>query len=131
MESLSSGDVDTIGQGSNDQSWSVTKIFIGVPERSVGNVTLSHALFLVVDELQLGLPLELVGFPDVFSDELVHNVSGVSIQSDHAHDLLSKGFIQVTLHQLDETDQIEVSGLLVVLEGVKVTGLDSVEAVFD
>jgi len=89
MQSLGGSDVNTIGEGGDDQSGAVTEILVGVPEGSVGDVGLGGTFFFVPDELELGLPLEFVVFAHVFFDESEQDVSGVGIQSDHAHDLLS------------------------------------------
>lgn len=51
----------------------------------------SSVVFIgVPDEFQLGLPLEFIVLADVFVNETGHDVSGMRVQSDHAHDLLTQ-----------------------------------------
>lgn len=105
MEGLCGCDVDTICQGGDDQTGSVSKIFIGVPETSVSDLALRVIFFFDPVEFELGLPLELLGLPDIFVHELLDHVSGVRVGCDQDHDLLTHTLGQVTENLFDELGQ--------------------------
>jgi hypothetical protein len=60
MKGLSSGDVDSISQGSNDKSWAIAKILITVVEDSIGNLEDIISNEAIPIRLELRLPLELI-----------------------------------------------------------------------
>ena len=94
MECLCGCDVDSVSKWSNDESWSITQIFIRVPEFGIGNPNLSILLFglfvCIPIELKLWLPLEGIGLLYVFEIKLLYDISWVGIEGNQTHNFLSQ-----------------------------------------
>ena len=89
MQCLGGSDINSISQRGNDQSRTITQVFIGVLKSCISDS--DFAIIFGPIEFQLRLPLELVGFSDVFLDEFICHISPMSIECNQAHDLLSHG----------------------------------------
>ena len=105
-EGLSGSHIDSVGKGGHHQPGPVSKILIAVPEGCISNSDLAvlHALFGVVGpvELQLGLPLEGISFLDILVVQFLDDISGVGVEGDQTHDLLSLFLGQLSLHHPNE-----------------------------
>jgi hypothetical protein len=106
MEGLGSSDVNSIGQGSNNESWSITEVFITVVEASVSNFEDEIVSSWFIETLELSLPLEVVNPGDLISHEEIDDISRVSVHGNQTHDLLSHWLGEVSLHHLDKLGQI-------------------------
>jgi len=69
VQGLRGGHVDTIGEGSHDQSGSVAQVLVGVPEAGITYLALGVIFLLDPVKLQLRLPLELFRLSDILVDQ--------------------------------------------------------------
>lgn len=106
MQRLGGGNVDSIGKGGDDESWAVAEIFVIVLELRVGNFNLPVAAFVVVVKFELRLPLEFVRLTDLFVQQTNHNVPGVRVEGNKAHDLLSHRGRKFSLHHFNQIREI-------------------------
>jgi hypothetical protein len=92
VEGLGGGHINSIGKRSNDKTWSITEILVTIDEGSVSNSKLELLLFLKEVYFKLGLPLELLSRSDLAVVENLNNITGVSVHSNHATNLLTHRF---------------------------------------
>jgi hypothetical protein len=102
VKSLSSCDVNSIGKRCDDESGTVSEIFVTVPKLGISNSEEEIALLGIKVYLELSLPLEVIRGSTFFDLKLFNNISGVSIVSNQTHNFLSHGSIEITLHHLNE-----------------------------
>ena len=102
MESLSGRHIDSISEGCDDESWAVSEVLITVVEHSISNLEDVISDEAIPIGLELGLPLEFISLGDSLVTKLLDNITGVSVHSDHAHNLLTHASGKFTLHHDNE-----------------------------
>jgi len=75
VKSLSSRNINSVCEWSNDQSWTVTEVFITIVEDSIGDSEDEVVLSGIVTTLELSLPLELIRLPDTFPIKFKDDIS--------------------------------------------------------
>jgi hypothetical protein len=109
MQCLSGCHINSVSKWSNDQSGSISQIFIWIPKVSISDFNMSVFLLCLLVcvpiKFELGLPLESIRFLYVFDVQFLNNVSRVGIQSNQTHNFLPQCFCQVSLHHLNEEGQ--------------------------
>lgn len=112
MERLSSRHIDSIGEGCDNESGTVSKVLVTVVENGISNLedVVTHEAIPI--SLELGLPLEFFRVGHTLILELVDDVTRVSIHSDHAHNLLTHAGGQIALHH--ENQLLEENNLKIV-----------------
>lgn len=102
MQSLGSRHINSISQGSDDESGTISEVLITVVKDSVGNIELVILFSFVPITLELGLPLEIIDLGDALIAQFLNDITRVSVHSDHAHNLLTHASGQLTLHHLNQ-----------------------------
>jgi hypothetical protein len=120
VKGLCGCDVNSIGKRGNDESRTVTKVLVTVPELGIGDSEEEITLPGVEVHLELSLPLEVVGRCAFLNDHLINDISGVSINCNKAHDLLTERSIEVTLSHLNEFREAINLVLKCLLHGLRV-----------
>lgn len=105
MEGLRGGHINSISQGGDDKSRTVAQILVTVEESSISNTQLVIFQSFFPIGLELRLPLEFVSVGDLLVVKFEDDVTRVSIHSDHAHNFLSHGLGQITLHHQNQISQ--------------------------
>ena len=63
---------------------------------------MDEIVFVVIPvDFKLGLPLELLRVSDFFIEKFPNDITGVSVHSDHTHELHTHGFGEITLDHFD------------------------------
>lgn len=89
MESLGGRHIDSISQGRDDKSGTVSEVFITVVKNGIGNLELIILDFIVPITLKLGLPLEVIDLSHILVAQLLNDITRVGVHGDHAHNLLT------------------------------------------
>ena len=105
MESLRCRHVNSIGQGSNDESWTVAQILVTIIEDSIGNLEDVITNEAIPIGLELRLPLKLFRICNSLITQLFDDITGMGVHGDHAHDLLTHTASKLTLHHLNKICQ--------------------------
>ena len=69
MERLSCSHIDSISQGSDDKSRTITEILITVSKNGISNLEDIIANVTIPIALKLGLPLEFISLSNTFSNQ--------------------------------------------------------------
>ena len=102
MKRLSSSHIDSVSQGSDDKSRTVTEVLITVSENGISNLEDVIADVAIPIALELGLPLELVSLDYSFDLQLLDDITRMGVHGDHAHNLLTHSCGEFTLHHSNE-----------------------------
>ena len=105
MESLGGRHIDSISQGRDDKSGTVSEVFITVVKYGIGNLELIILGFFVPIALELGLPLEVIDLFHTLVTQLLNDITRMGVHGDHAHNLLTHATGQLTLHHLNQVSQ--------------------------
>ena len=82
MQRLGGSHVDSVRKRCDDQSGTVSKIFVVIFKLGVRDFDLSVTTFAVVVKFELRLPLKFVCLSDFLVQQSDHDVSGVSVEGN-------------------------------------------------
>ena len=98
MERLSCSHIDSVSQGSDDKSRTITEILITVSKNSISDLEDVIANVTIPIALKLGLPLEFISFLYSFNLQFFNDITRMGVHGDHAHDFLTHTWGEFTLH---------------------------------
>ena len=101
MESLGCCHINSVCQWSDDESWTVSEVFITVWEGCIGDPELIVVELLLPVWLHLGLPLKVVDFFDSLVDEFGDDITRMGIHCNHTGYLLSHRLGKISLDHLN------------------------------
>ena len=120
MQGLGGCNINSISKRSNNESRTVSKIFITIVKCGIGNSDSEILLFGIIYTLKLCLPVEIVHSANLQGGKILKDISGVSIHGNQTHDFLSHWFVKLTLDHHDKAFQgIDLSGPAL-LDGVAI-----------
>lgn len=93
MQRLGGSHVDSVRQRGHDQSRSVPELLLTLVKVCIADVHVDVLLLCVLVRLELCLPLEPVLCEALLVVQLKRDVSAVSVERDHAHDLGTRRLI--------------------------------------
>ena len=121
MQGLGGCNINSISKRSNNESRTVSKIFITIVKCGIGNSDAEILLSAIEYTLKLCLPVEIVYSANLQVGKILKDISGVSIHGNQTHDFLSHWFVKLTLDHHDEAFQgIDLSAPAL-LDGVRIT----------
>jgi len=105
MEGLGSRYINSISKRSNNESSTISKIFITIVKCGIGNSDAEILLSAIEYTLKLCLPVEIVNSANLQGVKILEDISGVSIHGNQTHDFLSHWFVKLTLDHHDKAFQ--------------------------
>lgn len=120
MQGLGGCNINSISKRSNNESRTVSKIFITIVKCGIGNSDAEIFFSAIEYTLKLCLPVEIVHSANLQIVKIIEDISGVSIHGNQTHDFLSHWFVKLTLDHHNEAFQGIDLSLPALLDGVRI-----------
>ena len=132
MRRLRGGDVDAVGERSDDETAGVAEVLERVLEGRVADVVpnvLGRGVAALLEvSLELAHPLEAIGGVELVFDEVDDNVARVRLHRDEVHRLATHVLLEAgVLHEHDQVEHHLLLDLVVLLHRLTVAGLHLLE----
>ena len=118
MQGLGGCNINSISKRSNNESRTVSKIFITIVKCGIGNSDAEILLSAIEYTLKLCLPVEIVHSANLQGVKIMEDISGVSIHGNQTHDFLSHWFVKLTLDHHDKAFQVLNLGVPSLLDSI-------------
>lgn len=125
MQGLGGCNINSISKRSNNESRTVSKIFITIVKCGIGNSDAEILLSAIEYTLKLCLPVEIVCSANLQGGKILKDISGVSIHGNQTHDFLSHWLVKLTLDHHDKAFQGINLSLPALLDGVAIVSSGS------